>query len=867
MEQKPFEIIEDKWVPTTCGMCYGMCAIRVRVVNGVPIEVEGNPESVMAGSNGGICGKAHAAIQMVYDPYRVNYPLRRTNPKKGIGEDPKWKRISWEEAIDEIVERLGKFHEKHPEEVGFMSSPPTGADPACLFATLLGRKFGGTMLMPGPTQCANASHEPAGMNHCSWSVTPDFRYANYAIFFGAGKGISSGHSMVMLAGLRADATARGLKTVAFDPVCHQQGGKSTEWIPVLPGTDLAVALSMANVLVNELGIYDREYLERKTNAPYLVKNDGTYVRDERGEPTLWNIDENKPQPWDRPNLGNTSLEGEYEAFGEKCRPAFSFIKEHLKQYTPEWAEPISTVPATTIRRIAKEYGENARIGSTIEIDGVILPYRPVSCAIFRGGSGHSNGFHTFMAVDLLNHLVGNCEVPGGCIGWVTRSFGYPQTGMPAFGPAPSKEGFLTSSSWHRGLPATWPHPEPKLNTGVPTVASVFTLSTAEPVLVSEERENLFSKLGITSRMKALMMEGANPLMNTAGHQAMAEFLGGLEFIVHYQLYCNETSDAFADIVLPDASTLETLDILQSELYHFHYPMGMLPMEYHLRQPVVQPLHERRPIREFVLDLAERLGILPQLNEALNSYPVSTGCNPPLDPEKKYTWEEICDAFLTSKFGSEHDLEWFKDHGFIRWKKRPEEPYWKPFINARSCIYMEFLIDQEKMTKAILEPVGIELDWTQYTPLISYFDAASYKVKDTEFDLIAFSYRDVLFGGTHSQGLPWLRECAKMSPHSEMFCINIDTAKNRGIQEGDMICVENERGKKVKGKVHLVEGIHPQCVASTSHAGKWSDSQPLGKGKAPFFTALLESNFDNWCPVGLNPETSARVKLYKAEDTK
>ena len=84
------EIKEDKWIRTMCGRCYGMCAIRVHVVNGVAIKIEGEPDS-FHGSGGGICGKGVAGLQVLYDPNRLNVPLKRTNPEKGLHADPKWK--------------------------------------------------------------------------------------------------------------------------------------------------------------------------------------------------------------------------------------------------------------------------------------------------------------------------------------------------------------------------------------------------------------------------------------------------------------------------------------------------------------------------------------------------------------------------------------------------------------------------------------------------------------------------------------------------------------------------------------------------------------------------------------------------------
>ena len=95
---------KDEWVPTSCGQCYCMCGIKAHVQDGIVTEVAGNPDAPTG--RGHICVKGLASPQLLYDPYRVNYPLKRTNPEKGLGVDPKWERISWEEALDTIVKKL-----------------------------------------------------------------------------------------------------------------------------------------------------------------------------------------------------------------------------------------------------------------------------------------------------------------------------------------------------------------------------------------------------------------------------------------------------------------------------------------------------------------------------------------------------------------------------------------------------------------------------------------------------------------------------------------------------------------------------------------------------------------------------------------
>jgi molybdopterin-containing oxidoreductase family molybdopterin binding subunit len=110
-------------------------------------------------------------------------------------------------------------------------------------------------------------------------MVPDFKYCNYAIYFGASKGHGSGHSAMAAARMVAEARSRGMKLIVFDPICNFAASKASEWIPIIPGTDAAVVLAMCNVIVNDLGAIDEPFLKLKTNAPYLIGPDMKYVRE------------------------------------------------------------------------------------------------------------------------------------------------------------------------------------------------------------------------------------------------------------------------------------------------------------------------------------------------------------------------------------------------------------------------------------------------------------------------------------------------------------------------------------------------------------------------------------------------------------
>jgi molybdopterin-containing oxidoreductase family molybdopterin binding subunit len=418
---------EDVWIPTCCGQCYCMCGIKVRRQDGVVTEVEGNPDSPTG--RGTICVKGLAAPHLLYDPYRVNYPLKRTNPKKGLGEDPKFVRISWEEAYDIIVKKLKECQERDPRGLFFQATTTQASE--IRFGVIGFMKAFGTpnyWVSGGGLHCGNGAHFMNGIMHVSWSIIPDFAHCNYALNFGCSKGHGAGHVAVQNATQVADARYRGFKNVVFDPFMSAQASKAHEWVPIRVGTDGAVALGLVNSLLNEHGIYDAEYLMYKTNAPYLIRpDDGRYVRDkETNKPLVWDVVDNGPKAHDNPSVTRVEYEdvahevaltGTFKVNGLDCRPSFELLKEHVKKYSPEYVEKISWVPAKALSRIAREFGEAAEIGSSVTIQTdkgpKRIPKRPAATHFFRGSQGHTNSGWTCLSIDMVNHIVGSGDTWGG----------------------------------------------------------------------------------------------------------------------------------------------------------------------------------------------------------------------------------------------------------------------------------------------------------------------------------------------------------------------------------------------------------------------------------------------------------------------
>jgi anaerobic selenocysteine-containing dehydrogenase len=849
---------EDVWIKTTCNICFSNCAIRVHRVDGRIVAIEGDPDCPT--SLGGICPRGASGIMLLYDPNRVNAPLKRTNPDKGIGVDPKWVEIGWEEALDIITEKLRTIKADDPRKLIGGTTVILNPGPV-----LVHHSFGAAFGTPNfnitrAVHCGGASHMVAGLMHGAWTRMPDTNYIEYYLNFGCPSGFGAYYSVPGTARRMANARRRGMRHVVIEPWMGMPGINSDEWIPIRPGTDAALALSMVNLLLNEYGIYDVDRIKHFTNGPYLVSADGHYVREkETQKPLMWDLSDGKARTYDDPALKDPAIEGRYSVNGAEVTTAFSLLKEHVKKYTPEMASEITTVPAETIRRLSKEFGEAAKIGSTIVIDGQELPYRPVAVGYFKGAIGHKHASLICMALDILQEIVGASNVPGGCLGMNARSFGYPQTGQPSYGPLEGPDGLLQAGTWLRP-PLPWPvAQEPRMPKGfrlmdiVPTARessiSVWGLSEPEKYRIPYDPEFMITLGG------NFMMDNFDPRI----WEKLIQDKG--IFITSFSLFLDEATE-FADIVLPDACYLERLDI-QAD-----WQSSLCPIDewaYHIRQPVVEPMFQRRPAQEVYLELAERLGVLDDMYRAMNK---SFNIREPyaLDPGEKYTWKDIVDRAMKGYFGPEHGLAWFGENGLIHWPKKVEEIYWRPFVRARTPIYFEHLQTVGAQIEKLKKEYGIAgFDTSDFQPLPDWKPCMAYEEKCPEYDLYGIYYRMPVHTFTSTYNNPWLDEVSKIDPYIYNIAINTEIAKKKGIANGDWVIIESSgTGQQVEGRAILTEAIHPEVVAYCSGGGHWSKRLPIasqrGKGISP--QRLLPLRWDCIDTISLNLDLCVKVKLKR-----
>ena len=847
---------DDVWVPSTCALCYGACSIRAHRVDGEVIKIEGNPDSAVG--KGRLCGKGVSGIMSHYDPHRITKPLRRTNPKKGLDEDPGWKEISWDEALDEITTVLQKVKSEDPRKLLMHRTTTVGSarNPFMAFGAAFGTSNMSTS--GGGLHCGNGAHLISGIMHSSWSIVPDFEYCNYAILFGASKGHGAGHASASNMGLAADARARGMKMVVVDPMCNFAAAKATEWVPIRVGTDGALALAMCNVVVNELGIFDAAYLQAKTNGPYLIGPDKQYLRDAAsGKPLVWDTRANAARPFSDAVSADMALEGEFEVGGVRCQPSFHILRRHLTKFTPEWAESITTVPGANIRRIAGEFAHGARVGSTIVVNGVTLPYRPAAAVAFRGAQGHMNSLYNFLAVDLLNQMVGAADVVGGCLGFNPSCHGHPDTDLPHYVPFPDPDGIMQVGMW-MGYHAPYPPANPKAPVRA-GLQDLFVMSLTSPFHSSIDQEDFWSKLEVPYRTDVLINWGTNLLLAIANRETIANVLANYKFMVSFDLFATETSN-FADIVLPDLGYLQQLDSRTSfPFFYCSMPGGMGDWSWTIRQPVLPPDGEQRAFQDVFLELADRLGLLADYNTALSA----TLCLTPeyrLQTDRRYSWAEVCDAELKSNFGPKHDLEWFKKNGVLSWPKKPEEVYWRAFVDVRVPIYWDFLPRVGEQIAAIAEPRGLTIPREYYEPVPDFLPCLSHCCKAPEFDHYAFYYRDTLHTNSLTMENPWLDEAAQIDPYSYRIAINADVARKKGLRDDMPVSVETETGRTVEGRLKLMQGIHPEALGIAACAGHWAPGMPIAQGKGIAYNDLLEIDWAHTSPVNLSMDLCVRVKI-------
>ena len=282
----PLSDLGNRDVFTSCGMCVNKCGVIARVRNGVIEKLDPNPHFIK--SRAMLCARGNAGIDTVYSPDRLKYPLIRTG-KRGDG---RYRRASWDEALDLVAKNLSDLAEKYTR-AGTVFVSTEGFQEH--FFTTFAECYGSPNTLRHPSLCLSSNIQGFGATFGT-NPTPDVLNADYLIMSGANRSeaLITPDSIDMLAG-----TGGKRKLIYLDPRFTKTAAKADEWFPIRPGTDMAFILAMIHVIVKE-GLYDKKYIEEQTEG-------------------------------------------------------FDRLVPHIEPYSPEWAAAKCEIPAQDIRRIAREF--------------------------------------------------------------------------------------------------------------------------------------------------------------------------------------------------------------------------------------------------------------------------------------------------------------------------------------------------------------------------------------------------------------------------------------------------------------------------------------------------------------------------------
>jgi len=478
-------------IATNCEMCFWRCGVMAEVADGKVLKLQGNPHHPL--TKGQLCARGNAGTQLLYDPDRLKYPLIRTG-KRGEG---KFRRASWVEALDLFASRLKDLKDKYgAESVAFF---PHGVA-AGFFATLM-RAYG------TPNSAEPAFAQCRGPRDVGYQLTfgravnspepVDLEEARAIVLIGShiGENVFTSQVTNFITGLQ-----RGAKLVVVDPRFSTAASKADFWLPIKPGTDIALLLAWMNVLVSEK-LYDADYIQRYASG-------------------------------------------------------MKELEEHVNQFPPEWAEPITEISAAQIRDTAHLMAE-ARPAVAIHPG--------------RHTTWYGDDTQRARAMAILTALLGAYGRKGGMF--------LPSKLRPGRIPLPS----FPESQKGRADGGGSQYP-----------------------LAGEESQGLTQSLvqatltGHPYPIKGWVVYGQNVLESIPQRQNTLQAIEQLEFMAVVDVLPVEQT-RYADLVLPEATYLERYD-----------PPAVVTTAKRpyiaIRQPAIEPLHESKPGWWITKQMAQRLGL-------------------------------------------------------------------------------------------------------------------------------------------------------------------------------------------------------------------------------------------------------------------
>ena len=503
------------------------------------------------------CVKGYAQPQRVYDPDRLKYPLRRTG-ERGAGQ---WERISWDEAFKEVGEKIGAAVKDHGgTSVGVWSSYGSYGSLNGAMGGFMSVAYGrfttalGACIMGAGGDQAQGHVQSALLGNAGNDFV-DAVNAKAIVAWGGNPAEAYVHAWHFI----CDARDKGAKLITVDPQFTASAAHSDEYVPVTPGTDGAMMLAMINYIVDQ-GWADVDYLKSCTVAPFLVKEDGTYLRgSDLGIPTTQGpVNPSTGQPtvvdpvivWDEAagtwaqldDAADPAIEGSYDVQGLAVAPVYATVLDKIKDFTIEGAAETCGIPADQIRELARVYAQEG----------------PVYTMTFQGLGHHVNSHHSYKNLAMLHAVTGNAGKPGASV------CGSPSTGLVGY----------NTRAFMMGTPG-------------PRFCGMYL-----PQVMEDKQFG-----GVPIDLQVLWICNGNVLSCESGRQELIEAVKKVPFVVVADVNMNDSAQ-WADIVLPVPHAFEVLDM--DPVCSVPYPT--------LAQRGIDPLYECKSDLDIMRGIAPYLGL-------------------------------------------------------------------------------------------------------------------------------------------------------------------------------------------------------------------------------------------------------------------
>jgi len=678
--------------------CGGACLLKAYVKDGVIVRMETDDGEEPQLRN---CLRCRAYRQRVYAPDRILYPLKRVG-ERGEGN---FERISWDEALETVASEYKRVTETYgPAAVIYLA---TGADMGQVHnmrtALRLFCLAGGCSLIWGIASnegwmfASQATYGvPSANDHRDlinsklvilWGMNP----AN--VIDGCGTSFSL-----------ARAKEAGTRFIVVDPRFTDTAALVADrWIPTRPGTDAAVMIAMAYVMITE-NLYDQRFLDTYTVGFDRFKE---YVL------------------------------GEEDGIAK----------------TPAWAERISSVPAQTITELAREYASTK--------PAALLPSKA------PGRTAYGEQYHR--AAFVLAAMTGNIGIHGGSAGSEITQRGE----RPPMGPTMRSGGNPVDAGSPRRLDAL----PSVISKGPGLAVRLHNTEVMDAILKGRSG-------GYASDYKMVYMANTNYLNQYPNVNKAVQALKSLEFIAIQEQFITATTK-FADVVLPTCTFFERSDAVEGAGPHIAY-----------QRRVIEPLGESRSHLDICMGLAEKLGIADYNDKT----------------EDEWLRQIVGPAVP--------DYERFKENGVQKYYPEPSVPFKRqiedpannsfPTPSGKIEIYSQQLAD---MKNPLIPPIPKYIEtWESLNDPL----AEKYPLQ-----LVTTHPKRRV----HSQfdNIPWLRE---LEPQAVK--INTREAEARGIKDGDLVRVFNDRGEMII-PARVTQRIMPGVVDVPEGAWYNPDDQGVDRG--------------------------------------